>query len=88
MSKRLIRAIPLLAAIAAAPAFAHDHDGSKRLMRQMAMGDGDPQGLIAVPHSATVRSEQERMAALEDRNARAEHEDTHHGATKRHHKED
>jgi hypothetical protein len=31
--------------------------GSKRLLREMAKSDGDPQGLAAVPHGATLQTE-------------------------------
>jgi len=83
-----MKKLAIAALFLAAPAFAHDHDGSKRLMRQMAMGEGDPQGLIAVPHSADVRAEQERIHGRLTKDERVSEEERSDGTTKRHHKED
>lgn len=57
--------------------------GSKRLLREMAKSEGDPQGLIAVPHGSTLVAEQ--ASHEHDRAMHAVTHDQHHISS---HKED
>jgi hypothetical protein len=58
--------------------------GSKRLLREMAMTEGDPQGLVAVPHGSTLVVEQ--ASHEHDRAMHAvTHDQEHHISS---HKED